>query len=261
MNIPHEQYVHIYNGLPRPIRDFLIDEEFNTIIQDVGHKYQLHVDTMGVLSEIVTQMLLGLLNPVLALDNMKNSGVPLDTARLIITDLNQKVFIPLRNRVREQHAEESALKETASASAVPVMHVEVPMQTASIPEPATPLSSAFQVSTAPVVAAPMRTMAHDMEAAKSGKIPSYSVPNAPVPANLPIGNGAGPWQTTPARSFLTSSVPSTAPSPIVPAPVQAVPVALPTSPVPAFSMPETVKSAQEVPLSKQFGADPYREPV
>ncbi|MDO8567070.1 MAG: hypothetical protein Q7R58_02885 [bacterium] len=78
------------------------------IIRAFKSKYNLHIDTLGMIAELTRNMLLGLVNPQEFLQELITSGVPDKDARGIMTEINQKIFVPLREEMRKGGREESA---------------------------------------------------------------------------------------------------------------------------------------------------------
>lgn len=128
---PEEQR-EAYDALPRPAREFLAGASFGDLMETFGQKYGLHVDVVGQLSQAVSYMLLGFINPSQFQDELKTMGIPDTTTGTIIQDLNEKVFKPLQEKIRnappeepEQEEEEPTSPSPAPAPLVPVAKIEV----------------------------------------------------------------------------------------------------------------------------------------
>lgn len=289
---PKEQIVNAYNQAPDPVRHVFNGDDTVEIIVAIQNAYGLHIDTAGMLGQEIGYLLLGLTTPKDFYDRLHANGLPTDTVTSIVKDVNEKIFVPLQKKMREQGSEASIENAEPAAytpppiepatpvrpESIPVMQVGesqiptvpsvpvptpiptstevwssgvVPSAPPIVPPPAIP--SFEEVSTQPV-APKFRTMASDMQslATATGKTQS-------MPPSQSI-----PQQTSPARSFQTSSVPATN-SPInLPgqdAPVSAIfssaPQITPTPPTQAPSFRYSEPSVK--PSSSSL--DPYREPT
>lgn len=241
MEISHDQYVETFNKLPAPIRSYLIDDELGNIVQTLAQKYTLHVDVTGMLARSTSYMLMGLMSPTQLQTELVQAGVSSETATSLLTELNEKIFVPVRGQVQasqEQNGEviidsapaEALTKVSPSAPSIPPAVVRpetkpvalntppIPV-TSVVPAPATPAPTQSQASTPVPVHLPMRTMAADMEAVKEHR------PIAPITSSMPV---VAPTASTP-QPLVTS-----------------------VQPPPPSNLPG-------VPLVKEYSADPYRE--
>lgn len=241
----NERVALLMEELPAPVQEFLKGPERDAVSLRISQKYGLHADTAGVFERAYLFMLLGVYTPEEFAQELRDAGVDETTVRGIATDVNEQVFKKLRAEEEQGTAPPS---QAERAPAVPLMSVEAPPSPApsfQIPKPETPginlLEQHAPVSQAssvviPVAPAPVasRTMAADMEMAAHGL----------------QGNAVSP-----ARSFQTASVPITRmPEPSAPVMTPGPSSAPTTPPIPQPSPPP-------VPIAKEYGADPYREPL
>lgn len=85
------------------IQDKIADpSEFVEIIKSFQTTYNLHLDTLGIIAEMTRNMLLGLVNPQEFLQELITAGIPANDAKAIMTEINQKIFVPLREQMRKE---------------------------------------------------------------------------------------------------------------------------------------------------------------
>ena len=144
MLITREQFNAAYRNLPYPIRAYIADEELGAVVLAVGKTYNLHVDTIGALERETTNMLLGIINPEQFVAELKSAGIPQESISNIVAELNTKIFVPLREKMRNQEPEEAA----ATAPQVPINQTQKVTPTPSMSIPA--VSPIAQQSAAPI---------------------------------------------------------------------------------------------------------------
>ncbi len=93
-----EQLNKIYQGLPEDLKDIIASVDSTTIIQDVGGKYNLHIDQIGELGSETGLVLMGITPPAQFVTNLA-SRMKVDRliANEIANEINEKIF----SRVRE----------------------------------------------------------------------------------------------------------------------------------------------------------------
>lgn len=116
-----EQTLHAYNSLPQPVRAYLASTELYDSMAIISTKYGLHVDVVGMLSKSVTQMLLGFIDPSQLMQEMRRIGIDGSKSIEIAKELNQLVFKPLHQKMREG---KEAVKQGPSA---PLVDVPAPL--------------------------------------------------------------------------------------------------------------------------------------
>ncbi len=227
MQITREQFNSAYKKVPYPIRECIASEELGTIVLSVGKTHNLHVDTIGALERETTNMLLGLINPEQFVAELKSAGIPQESIPNIVAELNTKIFVPLRERMRNpspEDAEETGTEETA-----------VP------PTPAAPAIAA--IARMPATHAPVPT---------ATVTPSVVTPIAqPTQRPTPIITPAAPI-TSPPPLPPQSSVSQFSPSSM---PMQTTPL-----PKPRIQPQQTQNRDDLHAVLKEYGIDPYREP-
>lgn len=292
MNIfSKDQVSAAYKNAPAPVQEIFSGETTGAIIIETQKTYGLHVDTTGMVSKEIGYLLLGLTTPKDFYDRLHANGLPTDTVTSIVKDVNEKIFVPLQKKMREQGSEAS------------IESVESPAYTPPPTEPTTPVRPenvpVMQVGESPIPAVPPVPVPTSTEVWSSGVVPS-APPIAPVvpPPAIPsfeevsmqpiapkfrtmasdmqsLASAGGktqsmppsqsiPQQTSPARSFQTSSVPATNTPANLPgqdAPVSAIFSSAPqTAPIPPTQAPSFRYSEPSVKPSSS-SLDPYREPT
>jgi hypothetical protein len=245
MEISHEQYIAAFNKLPVPIRSYLIDDEMASVIQAIGTKYNLHVDIIGTLGKGASYMLMGIQSPAETLGELVLAGVDGATAQKILEDLNSQIFIPVREHVKNyKEGDEEQVEDTT--------HAEMLVQT-STPTPAVSQSPEPVPQPTPVIVSAPQT--------------TPSIPPTPPTPVMPQVSVAPTSPATPEQSMRTMAsdvdalhqhrapepIPYSAPPPVIP------PVPIPPA-IPARTTPPP-PNLPGAPLTKEYGNDPYREPV
>ncbi|MDB4991938.1 MAG: hypothetical protein JWL75_183 [Parcubacteria group bacterium] len=263
-----EQVIATYQDSPKLVRDVFNAEETVAVIRDIRTRYNLHIDTAGTLGENVGYMLIGLLSPSEFFGEMVLSGVDQEVAKSILEALNTRIFIPLRDRMKQGGDAPTTTAPPISYADTPVVREEIKREPAIpppaiIPEPQ-PVKPAAVVQEKPsynLIPTPpdqfqIRTMASDMALIKEGGFPGS------LPAQRPLTQNLRPEQATPSRSFQTASVPMQVSAPTFTPTAQPSVFPLPVEPVPVQSVvPPTAPAPAPAPniVSKTPSTDPYRE--
>ena len=260
---------------PPYIREYLRSGKYAAFIEDVRLIGNYHVDTLGIISDEVLMMLLGMSDPRELAESLKREAKLTDEQiGLIISLANDHIFTPLRSEARKEEVPNETVGKVSAAPLVgppslsgvspaalstpasipgyppdptrPAQGAPVAAAPLSVPPPvplmATPEPMPLPVRPAPPtmaepIATPtMRTMAHDVEAMKDGQ----------PPAPLPYTGGA-------------PAVAAPRPEPVAAPPV--VSSLPPPSAPPSLPMPAAPSEDEVHATLKQYGIDPYREPV
>ena len=244
---------------PLPVQQAVESNATAAIVSGLGIRLGLHIDVIGKIAALNVQMLLGLVNPQGFLQELIVAGVPDKDAREIMTEINQKIFVPLREEMRRG--------------------------TTAAPEPAKPATPPRPQSAAPfplprqVYEPPPQSPSYSHLESKFPPPPSYAPPRPiqpPRPLNAPRSGASGDRSAqqnglaprpmdrmledheephiefhnaqTP-RPFVAPDVGGASPSRTAPPPVN-LPGALPPSVAPVAPSPP-----------KAYSTDPYREPI
>ena len=258
-----EQVEVLMDDLPKPVQKFLRSKQRDQISLQLSQKYNLHTDTAGVFERCYIYMLLGVYTPDEFVQELRKGGFAEEVIKGIATDVNELVFKKLREEERGGTVSSSPTYRTPPPPTIPVMSVgsSTPSYASgnTTPQDSMPTPT-HSISPAPVAVIPPntaptavyhphpRTMAEDMALASHGM----------------MGQPASP-----AVSFQTASVPVTYAQP-VPAPTASLPPHPYTPPAPVPSAPPVMAPIRltpvdsdhaAAPIRKEFGSDPYREPI
>jgi hypothetical protein len=87
---------------PKTIQDTIFDGQTVAVtVANIGKVQSLHIDQIGIIAELNRNMLLGLVNPQEFLNELIAAKVPEKDAREIMTEINQKIFVPLREEMKK----------------------------------------------------------------------------------------------------------------------------------------------------------------
>lgn len=220
--LTQEQYVRAYRNVPTPIQDILDDGDLiEKVVSDIQIRCRLHTDIAGTLDQEIRYLLLGLVSPAEFFGGLMLSGTDEQTARSIMEEVNNRIFIPLKNQI---------------STSTPAVPAPVAYSESQVPAPVP----------APLVPAPTLDYA---PAPVTQILPgSFAAVPAPVPP-------PAPEVTAPAVETPAPAVPHTMASDM--ASVQQVQVTPPAVAPPVQSQP----LPQQPPIIKSYGSDPYREPI
>ena len=236
-----ESLKEVMQTLPPPIRQYLAQGKHAFVAKNLMAKYGLRIDQGGVLERELMLLLMGIENPDEFAESLKNeAAIPEDTVRVIMTDINQEIFIPLQKEMRSAG---SAVPETRPVQAPTPAPASAPAASSYMP-PAAPRSPASP-DTAP--------LPPKIEMPRSGAVP------ADVPA---LRHSSTVSEEQRAR------ISNIAPRPDAPPPAD-LPGALPPRDAPearpSFGATMTELSAQSssqpAAPARPYSVDPYREPI
>lgn len=229
MSYSIEELNEAFEKIPEPLQDAMASVDTARIINNVGKKYNLHIDQIGALSEEAGYVLLGLTHPTEFVSSLtKRLGVGRVVASQIASDINEQIFLKFRDIIKDaqkgrKRAEEESEGEPRPSKDALLAALEHPE--GMLKKPAAPQSS----------------------------IPLVKIPN--------------PYQ--PAKPELGRDVPVVAPIPAGPSEGNELPTAAPaatTNPEPTAvdilkqrltSQVTSVNTETRVETGQKF--DPYRE--
>lgn len=81
--------------------EIMTGEDTAVIIAGLGKTRGLHIDQIGTLAELNRNMLLGLISPDEFLKDLIEAKIPEKDARDIMKEINEKIFVPLREEMRK----------------------------------------------------------------------------------------------------------------------------------------------------------------
>lgn len=237
-----ESIKEVMQTLPPPIRQYLAQGKYTFVAKNLMAKYGLRIDQGGVLERELMLLLMGIEKPDEFAESLKNeAAIPEDTVRVIMTDINQEIFIPLQKEMRSAG---SAAPETrpvqaptpAPASAPATQSYTPPSAPRNPVSPDTaPLPPKIEMPRSDAVPADVPALRHASTVSEEQRARISNIaprPDAPLPANLP---GALPPRAVPeARPSFGATMTELSAQPLSPQP------AAPARP---------------------YSVDPYREPI
>lgn len=212
--------------LPTNVQEAILSAEFDQKIQFIGSSAKLHIDQLQRLSDLTMLVMLGFreMNDFKGL-LQDQVGISAETAEKIANDVNQQVFLSIRESMKKfaegQGTPASQAVPTAGTTSKPPLAAVLPK--APVQSPAT--ASAPQV---PV---------------------TFDEPELPPPPATPPTPAAPKVDMHPADVMLTQktvSMPQNAP-------------AAPT--MPPAGAPKPIENKTTPPKPADYKADPYREPI
>jgi len=116
MNYTKEQLREKFQTLPQKIKDVMIAVETVEKIIDITKKHKLHIDKMGVLSDEVSLVMMGLTRPNEFMYKIEKSlNVSSDLAKEITKEINEEIFIKIREELQNLRGFTSENKEESSS--------------------------------------------------------------------------------------------------------------------------------------------------
>ncbi len=257
MNITGEQVRAAYDSAPAPIRQTFSSDDTTRIIIDLQSRHKLHVDSTGVLGKQVGYLLLGLITPMEFLGGLVEAGVSAEAAKDIVSEVNERIFIPLRAKMQGvQPTTRPGQSSTPAPSSVPVFGAPPVIASAPLlPTPSlhstSPQSTQVITTTGGWPGAPAGNWqpAAAVHVYVPGPAPHHTQPPAPT-AVAPEHQAYVPAPVEIRATTTQPPVPVAPPEPVahISRPVPQPPANLPGAPV-------------EKPIEKAYVADPYREPM
>lgn len=121
MSFTREQLKKNYSRLPKEIKVVLDSEENTDKIYDLGSKHDLHIDKIGLLHQEINLVMLGVVKPQEFIPNLREKlKVSDEEARKIALEVNEQIFNPIRESLKQVHAMgEMAEREAGEAKVGP----------------------------------------------------------------------------------------------------------------------------------------------
>lgn len=120
-----EEFDKIYDALPEDVKEAMTAVNTVNILTAMKSKYNLHIDQLGELSGEVGLLMVGAVRPQEFIGKIEASlHIPRETAKLIATEVNEKIFRPVRESLMQIHKMNDA-KEAVGEKA-PAMETTMP---------------------------------------------------------------------------------------------------------------------------------------
>jgi hypothetical protein len=176
---PDAEIIQMTKDAPQPVREVIEDMQTAFTVADLGQKHGLHIDQIGTLAELNRNMILGLVGPEEFLKDLIEAGVSDKDAREMIAEINLKIFVPLREKMRNG-------PPASPTVAKPTIESQMPAPSGIPATPSIPKLIVPQVPSTPVN--PIGTLS---ASAPKGSVQSY----APPVTGLPKGSISPPLQS------------------------------------------------------------------
>jgi hypothetical protein len=263
--------------LPLPVRSYLQNLRYIPVIQDLSSKYGLRTDQSGVLERKIIVLIMGIDAPEEFLQALTETSITEDTARKILADINTQVFVPLREEMRKQSQQGSVSAPVAAPAAA------APQNRTAPPAPSKPEVMTYSRPVTPPLPPP--TPSRPSYASVPSLIPQVKKPSINIlRQDPPLGGetpklppasqiyrpqGAAPTTSAPRSVQPQSPRPNLAPVPPRPLLPSArdsqrspAPNAIQHPPLVPPARRQTHPSPPAPPQPpKNYGTDPYREPI
>ncbi|MFH1178597.1 MAG: hypothetical protein V1711_02665 [bacterium] len=219
------------------------------IIRTFGPKYNLHIDTLGVIAELNRNMLLGLVRPEEFFKELITAGIQDKDVKEIMTEINQKIFVPLRERMRSGKTIVSE-SEKSTESIAQTRPKEVLRWGESVPQPP---RLAQVIAKVPTYEAPeQKSKYFHLENKIPLPRPTIQSPQPAMLAPTPVANEKlledhEEPHIDISNKVQGASLPGTQPPTPVPSSAPLTPYPLPLKP--------------SAPPARPYSIDPYREPI
>ncbi len=194
-----------FEALPKDIQNVILSSDYPSKVATIAEKFLLSEEQQTNLSNEAMFVMIGLERPNSFVENVhKSLGIPTDKANLIATEVNQKVFLEIREALKQVHPQ-----ETADAAPPEVIlnrrtfaPPPSPRSNPLMPNGFIPPSKAMPPPTAPPQAPPSPFTApkrFSLPPQKTAFTPPAPKPPASAPPNLPSGtvssnNSGTMWQ-------------------------------------------------------------------
>lgn len=131
--------VDSYKQAPPFVQRFISSGALSKFVEQTRDKYNLHIDVAGRLSDEITMLMVGISDPKEFIQNLTNEAiVPEASLNLIVADINQQIFVPLREEMRRGPA---PLPQQRPQSAAPAPPRPVNAQVPRYAPPTSPMAS------------------------------------------------------------------------------------------------------------------------
>lgn len=254
-----ESVKQVMQSLPPVIRDYLAQGRYTAVAKNVMTKYGLHLDQGGILEREIMLLLMGVEDPTeFGQALAEEARLDQKTINGIMQDVNNQIFIPLRDEMRNAPAPAPQPPKPVTPPPTPPTPVVAPA-----PTPPMPVAVPAPAPVAPAAPAPSSAPVTEPQGVNIFAPRTWTPPKAdPVPG-LPDGTYAPPLQSPryPNQENISSYVRTVAfkrPQPInrIQPPVRTTqPPATPTAPSAVRAAPP---SLAEVP--KDVGGPPPNLP-
>lgn len=233
----------IFPTLPAPIQRFIKEGKPGEVAQTIMDHYVLHIDQGTIIEHQILLALFGVVGPEEFMEALSDKlSLSDDVVGDIIEDVNNEVFMPLREEMRKGPQTVPQIPKPVAVAEPPRTSVLSPRTTIIPSNPQLPQRPAQMLTSVPRYVPPKKYFN------LQNKIPPPVTPTLPVLKQADSNRLLEDHEEPHIEFKKTASPPPNLPGVIQPTPILQPP-AQPTPPVPP---PAPVES---------YSTDPYREPV
>ena len=167
--------------LPEDVRNAITDSNLDLHIQDIGRKYTLHIDQMGILQDETMLIMLGFSKPEEFAETLaRDLGIKNSVAAAITEDVSHTVFEPIRESMKAFTAAKNSVVAPAAAPSAPSPAAP------TTPQPVPAAANNTEVVVAPAAPLPAKiTPAQPAEVMLAAPTATTIAPSAPVAKTSP----------------------------------------------------------------------------
>lgn len=104
MAYTQEELRERYLKLPKQLQDALFSVDSAEAVRQIGEKYKLMIDKIGLLADETGYVMLGITHPKDFISKISERlQVDQKTARLLAEEINEKIFAPVREHLKKLH--------------------------------------------------------------------------------------------------------------------------------------------------------------
>jgi hypothetical protein len=104
MTYTRQEILNQIDKLPKELQEAYFSVDIDNVIFKIGETNSLHVDQIGLLANQVGLVIVGLTKPQDFLGNLVSElGISRDEAGKITQDINEQVFLPIRDSLKKIH--------------------------------------------------------------------------------------------------------------------------------------------------------------
>jgi len=242
--------------LPPPIQRYLGEGKYSIVANHLMTKYSLHIDQGGILEREIMLLLMGIENPDEFTKTLaEEAKLDQQTINNIVKDVNDQIFVPLRDEMRNGPQAVPQMQKPATMSASRPSEVR---QQTNVGGP--PREVILQPRTTIIPANPQLPT---RPAQTLASVPRYVPPKKYFNLQNKIPPPVGSQTSTMREGSLTSTSPKLLedheePHIDISAKVQVASSSINPPPVPALLKPSNLPLT---PSAEPYSADPYREPI
>jgi hypothetical protein len=178
--LTEEEIERVFDSLPAQIQDYIYSEDLNSAVKKIGQRNQLHIDQMGFLQAEIVDVLTGKTRQDDFVPYMMET-LEIDRAKAdaIAQDVNDKIFLKIRESLQQVHELTKERPESAPPAMMAVPAVKLLEPTAA------DIMLTQKTVTAPVPLGQNTTPATSSIVENTAQQTSYTPTPVQLPPNTP----------------------------------------------------------------------------